>query len=221
MPPRPHQLAHIRPSVLQQAAAAAQDERVRDGLNHWAAAQLPLVVTRQVPALPTGSLRMGLPLPTQWGRLRIPLVVDVADVLSFADFPSLNDLREGPRAHQYASLSNLCAALQSHDLRAQVYGSHGWQHISGMDYTHAQSDLDLLIVVNSLAAADTAAECLHAVDQRAPQCARIDGELMFTDGTAVAWREWQPWRTGRTRQILIKQADGAALADSLTWPTTA
>jgi phosphoribosyl-dephospho-CoA transferase len=44
---------------------------------------------------------------------------------------------------------------------------------------------------------------------------RLDGELMFADGGAVAWREWAAWRTGRCRTLLVKRLHGAALEHSV------
>jgi phosphoribosyl-dephospho-CoA transferase len=43
---------------------------------------------------------------------------------------------------------------------------------------------------------------------------RLDGELVFPDGAAVAWREWHACRGGRTRRLLVKRLDGATLAEA-------
>ena len=40
---------------------------------------------------------------------------------------------------------------------------------------------------------------------------RLDGELRFPDGAAVAWREWEAWRAGRSRAVLVKRLDGCSL----------
>jgi phosphoribosyl-dephospho-CoA transferase len=42
---------------------------------------------------------------------------------------------------------------------------------------------------------------------------RLDGELMLPVGDAIAWREWASWRAGRTRRVLVKRLNGAALCD--------
>ena len=49
---------------------------------------------------------------------------------------------------------------------------------------------------------------LAAVDWDGP---RLDGELLFPDGAAIAWREWQAWRQGRAPQVLVKRLRGVAL----------
>ena len=40
---------------------------------------------------------------------------------------------------------------------------------------------------------------------------RLDGELLFPDGAAIAWREWVAHRDGRVAQVLVKRLRGVAL----------
>ena len=46
---------------------------------------------------------------------------------------------------------------------------------------------------------------------------RLDGELVFDDGAAVAWREWIEWRAGRARAVLVKRLHGVALQRDAAW----
>lgn len=221
MTPLRQQLAYIRPTVMTHWAETATDERMRDGLAHWAMRHLPLVVTRQDARVAPGFTRLGLPLPKKWDRLRVERVVALPDILYLSEFPTLPELIARAEPGEMAELEALCLSLHAHGLRARVYGSHGWQHLSGMRYIHAASDMDLLIAVNSVEAADTAARCLSEFETGGRSPLRLDGELQFRDGTAVAWREWAPWRNGRTREILIKQPEGVALVDAVTWSVAA
>jgi phosphoribosyl-dephospho-CoA transferase len=50
---------------------------------------------------------------------------------------------------------------------------------------------------------------------------RLDGELLFRDGAAVAWREWIEWRAGRARAVLVKRLHGVALERDTAWCTRA
>jgi phosphoribosyl-dephospho-CoA transferase len=79
-----------------------------------------------------------------------------------------------------------------------------------------QSDLDLLVPVPDVGAADLAAQRLNTC---APDDGRLDGELVFPDGSAVAWREWHAWSAGCTRQCLVKQHQGATLVSDVGWLT--
>jgi phosphoribosyl-dephospho-CoA transferase len=58
------------------------------------------------------------------------------------------------------------------------------------------------------------AQVLLSFDGAAP---RLDGELLFGDGAAVAWREWIEWRAGRARAVLVKRLDGVSLQRDATW----
>jgi len=130
-----------------------------------------------------------------------------AQVERFGEFPSIEALRPTlPRAWQA-----LCASLAALRAPARVHGSHGWQLLSGLAYVHATSDIDLCCAVDDAAHADAVASALQ--DFRA--AARLDGELCFPDGRAVAWREWQAWRAGRCRALLVRTLNGASLVQ--TW----
>ena len=106
----------------------------------------------------------------------------------------------------------LVDTLQAVGTSPRVYGGHGWQRITGLAYLHAASDLDLLLSVADAAMADATVAALHAATFSAP---RLDGEIVFPDGSAVAWREWQAWRAGRVKSVLVKQLDGVAMASQL------
>ena len=80
--------------------------------------------------------------------------------------------------------------------------------MTGLPYLHERSDLDLWLAVDEAEQADAA---VAALQRCTPAGLRLDGELMFTDGSAVAWREWAAWRAGRCRMLLVKRLHGAAL----------
>jgi phosphoribosyl-dephospho-CoA transferase len=203
--PDRHRLVHLRDAALRQLADQATTEPARSGLLHWAAHQLPMVVTRQPTGTPAGVLHIGLPLPLQWGRLKLSFLVSSAAVQAHAAFPSLEAVNRTFALGQQP----LLGALQVHGLQARVHGSHGWQALSGLAYVHRASDLDLLIQVSGNQQADRATQALLTCET---DVLKLDGELLFPDGAAVAWREWAAWRSGKTAQYLIKTLHGAYLA---------
>lgn len=209
-----HYLIHVRKAALSQLAEHATTEHARAGLAHWAAHHLPLVVTRQPTDLPPHLLSIGLPLPLQWGRLRLSLALPRADIMAYTTFPLLS----GVATASAMNLQPLVDALQTLGLQAHVYGSYGWQTLSGLGYVHDHSDLDVLIRVTSEHQADLASEALLATESGR---LRLDGELMFPDGSAVAWREWAAWRAGTTRHCLVKTLLGARLLPSTLTPVAA
>lgn len=206
-----HQLACLTADGWQRLSEQNWDTAARDCLAHWAAHRLPLVVTRQRGAdLHSEPLiAMGLPAPARWQRRRMALEVARREVLYFDEFPVVGEvtplLPKAARAHW----RRLCTTLKTAGLVARVYGSYGWQQLSGLDHVHRNSDLDVWVAVSTLDQADAAAAMLQAFSCAVP---RLDGELAFADGSSVAWREWLTWRGGRASAVLAKSISGAWLS---------
>ena len=97
---------------------------------------------------------------------------------------------------------------------AHVYGSYGWQALSGLVHICPTSDLDIWVAVDDAVQADAVTKRLTAFALGTP---RLDGELMFPDGAAVAWREWSEWRAGRARAVMVKRLSDVELAYDTTW----
>ena len=211
MPPlHRHQLAHLGAAGWSDVLERAWDATSRDCLQHWAQHRLPLVVTRQLatPDVAVETVALGLPAPLTWGRRRIALQVPRNAIAWFDEFPAASAALRLFRGHARARLESLLDGLTSLSATARVYGGHGWQLLSGHDYLHERSDLDLWVSVAGADQADAVATCLQAFDTaRQP----VDGELVFVDDAAVAWREWIAWRAGRTRALLVKRLHGATL----------
>ena len=205
-----------------QDPAQAVAAEAMDCLAHWAQQRWPLVVTRQacevVAGPPDAVLALGLAAPAQWGRQSICVTASLGGVVSQGDFPLADAVGPVLPAEAQAGWAALCEGLASLGVVERVYGSYGWQQLTGMSYVHAGSDIDLLIDVSAPAQADQVAALLLAA-QSLPL--RIDGELAFANGAAVAWREWLRFRSGQTGQILVKRLAMAGLEDAGTWVTTA
>lgn len=218
MPPlRRHQLAYLSARGWRGVLDQTWDEQARDCLTAWAREGLPLVVTRQrTPRkTPTEPVWLGLSAPDQWHRRLLALQVPPAAINWFSEFPELiHVIDELPRS-AHREVRNLGSAVRQLGVRARVYGSVGWQRLTGLAYLHERSDLDLWLAVDDADQADAVAECLQHC---APARMRIDGELLFTDGRAIAWREWVAWRSGRCAALLVKQLDRVDIERSL-WPS--
>jgi phosphoribosyl-dephospho-CoA transferase len=158
---------------------------------------------------------LGLPAPQAWARRRIALQVPCDTIAWLDEFPRAADVLRLLPAHARRPVHELLEGLASLGVQARVYGSHGWQLISGQRYLHADSDLDLWLTVQDPLQADAAAHRLQSMSLARP---RLDGELVFVDGAAVAWREWATWRAGRTRGLLVKRLSGATIEHRLAMP---
>ena len=209
-------------------------------IDFWASEDLPLVVTRQpapVPCrqaraarpgpssfarstTPAGSaasdpIAVGLPAPDRWRRLRLGLVVPGAAIRTVEAFPGGERVGALLPPEARPAWHTLLVSLAALDAAVRVHGSYGWQCLTGLDdHIRAGSDLDLCIDVRDDRHADRVVALLQSWDDRAAP--RLDGELAFDDGSAVAWREWERWRAGAVAQILVRDLHALALHGS--WP---
>ncbi|HEX3140877.1 MAG TPA: malonate decarboxylase holo-[acyl-carrier-protein] synthase [Rhizobacter sp.] len=218
-PLRRHQLARLSEAAWATILARPWDEQARDCLTHWARRGLPLVVTRQPQdAAAQGSIALGLPAPARWGRRRLALQVPRIDVLGLDEFPRLAEVQAGLAPSVLRPMRQLIDDLDACHAESRVFGSYGWQAITGLDHVRPGSDLDLSVAVEGAAHADGMAHVLQSFEATQP---RLDGELLFNDGAAVAWREWIEWRAGRARAVLVKRLHGVALERDTAWCTRA
>lgn len=226
-PLRRHQLAWLDEyawfRVMARASAPmdpsqAPDPQVLECLEHWALQRWPLVVTRQA-VEPVGccseqELALGLPTPARWGRRPISVSASALGVVRQGEFPLATEVGAALPAAAHAGWVLLCEQFARLGVQARVYGSYGWQQLTGLVYVHACSDVDLLLDVSSPSQADQVCALLSAA---ATGPLRLDGELAFGDGASVAWREWLRLRAGLTDRILVKRIAGTSLEDAMAW----
>jgi phosphoribosyl-dephospho-CoA transferase len=196
---------------LDQGAWAQIEDRLWDAeaqtiLAHWRTQRLPLVVCRQRTETPADQVCLGLPAPQQWSRRRLALTVNLSAITDCGVFPSL--LQVARTNHWAQTALNLSDALLAQGVQAQVYGSHGWQLLTGLPYVHATSDLDLSLRVSNFEAASQVAQLLEV----APLPMRMDGEIVFCGGQAIAWRELHKLLAGQTAQVIVKDLHRVWLA---------
>lgn len=181
------------------------DLQVHTLLEHWHTQRLPLVVCRQRTAGHADSISLGLPAPLQWDRRKVALEVRTRDLERVGHFPILTpDLLGAAHA---AQLDEFVQGLNALHLSARVFGSYGWQQLTGLPCVRDQSDLDLLVEVPDLHTAALVANLLQGLDLGC----RVDGELVLPQGQAVAWREYAQLRSGQVDQVLIKHRKGVEL----------
>lgn len=204
---RRHDLVRLTAEGWQQAIGQHAEAQVRQSLAHWSAHDLPAVVATQ--GRPSGdNVLLGIATPPTWGRRRIGLRIAASALRrGEIEFPRWN-ARSQAMAVGEPLRAALDAALAEHICAVRVYGSFGWQQITGLRYVTDASDLDLLLEPTSVAQADRMASALSNVTVAGP---RLDGELCFGNGNAVAWREWAEWRAGRASHVLVKRLDGPSL----------
>ena len=215
-------LARAASSASLSAEPAAEAAATLDCLEHWAEQRWPLVVTRQ-PSEPTCGvselpLALGVAAPARWGRRPIALSASARDVERQDQFPPLAAVVPSLPISAQAGARALLECLARLGVVARAYGSYGWQQLTGSEYVHPRSDLDLLFDVPTGAQADRV--CAELRDASLGPL-RIDGELAFEDGGSVAWREWLRFRAGETDRVIVKRIAGTTLEDAAAWLETA
>lgn len=187
-------------------------------LAHWAAACLPLVATRHGAAAGTEAFALGLPAPLRWAGRRVALAATLDEVDRIGRFPTLLQAIASLPVPVARRLDAVAAALGARAALTRVYGSHGWQALTGLDCLHAGSDLDLLIPAPS--PAEALLVCARLASYHGEL--RVDGELLLPGGGAVAWREWHEAGPRGLDRVLVKHVDGAELIPlSVLWTDAA
>lgn len=207
-----HQLARLRAAAWQRLQHETQDAQTAVALRQWAARDLPLVVCRQPCQAPAdGRITLALAAPRSLGRGRWSFAVAPQEVLFFDEFPTASDITRLLRPAARAPWRLLCTALDGLGVPVRVYGSHGWQWLTGWAYLRPGSDVDLYLPVQDAAHADAVVRQLAASAAADPALPRLDGEVVLPDGAAVAWREWHDWRRGGVREVMVKRLRGVQL----------
>ena len=203
-----NQLVWLTEGAWQQVLARNWDTQAQSILRHWHAGQLPLVVCTQRVHDTADTVSLGLPAPNPWNRRKLALEVPPHAIARKGPFPSLGQVAQRHFVGQV--LLPFIASLHALQLAPTVYGSYGWQVLTGLDYLRPTSDLDICVQVPDHA---TAAALVQAMDGlNLP--VRLDGELVFPDGSAIAWREYGQWMRGTVDRVLVKSRTCVQLMDA-------
>jgi phosphoribosyl-dephospho-CoA transferase len=198
---RRHDLLQVQPSawdeMLHRHPALADIPLVAS----WARLDRPVIVRRRMAGDSADGVPAALPLPPSYGKRR--LAFGFASNAAVAALPPLllrNAAPTAPSAWRpiIAALLDLGEAV---GIAPRVFGALLWQHVTGLPYLTARSDLDLLWSISDDQTAALLVEGLLRLDVEGP--VRLDGELELLDGAAVNWRELA--QDGN--QLLVKTMD--------------
>jgi phosphoribosyl-dephospho-CoA transferase len=202
-----NQLVWLTDDAWQQVLARNWDAQAQYILRHWHVEQLPLVVCTQRVQDTAATVSLGLPAPNPWNRRKLALEVPCHALQRAGVFPTVAQVALQCVQPGWQPLINLLMDLHR---TAAVYGSFGWQFLTGLDYVRPTSDLDISAPVPDHASAAALTQAL--ADLHLPL--RLDGELVFPDGSAMAWREYGQWMRGAVDRVLVKRRCGVQLMDA-------
>lgn len=202
-----HELIWLTPDGWQAAARGTPQQRL--AIARWAAQDWPLVARRAEPGAGADQVCLGLALPPDphsGEKIRIALQVSADGVArNAAPLPLRQVLEVLPASWQAAAAALADAAL---GLNLRAYGSAALQALTAQAYLRPSSDLDLLLSPVYYVQLRAGMALLQKYAPLLP----LDGEIIFPQGHAVAWKEWLGTEASGAR-VLVKQADGVRLLD--------
>jgi len=173
----------------------------------WAGADWPLIVRRCEAADGTGENAgdacLGLaapPDPASGAKLRLPLRLSSQHIVRHRAPLQLDAVAHALPARWQASFGRLAEACAGLDLR--VFGSLALQALTGQPYLRDASDIDLLFRPCDAAELEKGLRLLASFLDELP----LDGEIVFPNGHAVAWKEWLAADDHSARVLVKSQA---------------
>jgi len=196
---RRHDMIHVDPAIWAAFIAPRPELVQAPVLASWCAQGWPLVARRGTGTEPPGDVPLGLPLPPAMGKRRLFFALPSTALRPPMPPPLLSEAAVDAPPAWRGVIAQLVAAAP----RVRVFGSLAWQHLTGLPYLAATSDLDLLW---QLPASDPAGllDDIAAIAANAPM--RVDGEIVREDGVAANWRE-----AVSAPEILVKSLHGVSL----------
>lgn len=188
-------------------AARAAAPAHAPALERWQRANWPLVARRRDPGAGAGDACLGLALPpdpASGAKVRIALRLPAAGVARSAPPLSLKAALATLPEPWRGQLSLFKEASLGLDFR--VYGSAALQALTGLDYLRPTSDIDLLLYPLTEQQLRSGLALLLRFDTLP-----LDGEVVFPNGEAVAWKEWAAAGPGHAR-VLVKGDEAVRLA---------
>ena len=188
-PLRRHDLAYLHADARVEFATRSLPEAAERWVSQWLADGRPLVVCRQRMREngAESDVDLGICLPNHLGRQKLACRVRSAAVARVERPISVEQLNGVLQSEACSAMTRLASAAQRLGVSVGVYGSTAWECLSGASYRRSESDIDLICDV---AQRDTLPAWLRALQRSAEDVdGRLDGEVRFPDGKAVAWRE--------------------------------
>ena len=157
-------------------------------LDGWRAAGWPAVVRRAETALAANEVAIGFAMPPRTAdsrKQRVACRVELSDISRRTrPLPLVGALDAAPGAW-CDPLAALESAAAGAGFGLAVYGSLALQALTGQPYLRPESDIDLLLRPLNRAQLTAGLDLLATHAVHLP----LDGEVVFPDGRAVAWRE--------------------------------
>jgi phosphoribosyl-dephospho-CoA transferase len=207
---RRHELLYVEASAWSTALASCplRDHPLVAG---WSEKQWPVITRRRGEGDDPALVAVGVPLPPSEGKLRIPLTIPYEAVLRRTNPSPLRETITAAPAPWRATMEAACQLGAKHGVEPAAFGSMLWEHLTGLPYISATSDLDVLWTVDVGTVLPQLLRGVVLLETGAPM--RIDGEISFRNGDAVNWRELHAALVhDDVAEVVVKTPEGARLS---------
>lgn len=184
----------------------------RDMFERWRQADWPAIVRRADADLLPDQLSLGIalpPRPTDACKTRIGFRAPRSDISKVSSPLSIAQIRETAPEPWHPFLSALDSDATGQGLSICVYGSVALQALTRQPYLTAASDIDVLLQPATNVQLQRGLALLNSYSRHLP----LDGEIVFPNGHAVAWKELAAaLRAKRGYRVLVKEMHKVSLA---------
>jgi phosphoribosyl-dephospho-CoA transferase len=181
-------------------------------LEAWADRGWPVIVRRRAEGEDRAMVPVGVPLPPAAGKRRVALVLPPVGILQHSSPPLLRTAARVADPGWRSTIASLLTLGTRTGVEPSAFGSLLWEHLTGLAYLSPHSDLDVLWLVPADFDVLSLVFNIAEVQREAPL--RIDGEVIFPDGSAVNWRElWNAHRAADRTMVLAKTMESVRLLD--------
>jgi phosphoribosyl-dephospho-CoA transferase len=198
-----HKLAWLSKAGWQEAIENASGTD-RSAATSWQQRGWPVVVRRHDADALDDQVCFGIALPPVQGsgfKHRIGMRAHVSGVEQISSPLPLERVIASTPAEWQPHLTTLQGQASDLGIELQVYGSAALQYLTGVRYITPKSDLDLLCHPRSRLELAHGLDLLCAFNELVP----LDGEIVFPNGWAVAWKEWvNAEKAGNGPRVLAK-----------------
>jgi phosphoribosyl-dephospho-CoA transferase len=213
-----HNLVWLSADGWQRAASSVAAD-YRAVLERWQLNAWPAVMRRREADTAPDQLCLGLALPpdANGDKTRIAFKAQLADIQRITDPLTLRTaLMHAPPGWSQA-LHAFAGDCLHGGIAMRIYGSWAWQILTQQNYVRSASDIDLLFAPRSVAEFTRGLTLLEKYAVQLP----LDGEIIFADGQAVAWKECrQALQAGRQQPVLVKSGAAVKLTPLATLIST-
>jgi phosphoribosyl-dephospho-CoA transferase len=211
-PWRRHDLLHVAPDVWASVLTFRPPLADLPQLGQWADRGWPAIVRRCGEADDRQLVPVGVPLPPSTGKLRVALQIPPDGILQRSRPHLLRAAASAADPSWRSTIDALVAVGARSGVEPVAFGSLLWQHLTGLAYLTPDSDLDVLWPIPT--SFDVHSLVCNIAQVQRDASLRIDGEIIFPDGSAVNWRElWNAHQAADGATVLAKTMESVRLFD--------